>query len=328
MHRSRRVMLCLVLSAVCLAPTGCSLEKTGGNSGEPDAFRLPALRVGDRLFSSSDLESFFVSRMNEFPAPGDLDDVKSALLETFIEHKLLLSEAGQRGIAVNAVAVKALLAEPGDGRGEKPPAGGDDARRGRIEESLRVQQYVNQFVLKELRVSEEECRNYYQEHLAEFIRNDVVHIREILVEDARKAERLQSELKAHRNRNFAELARLHSKAPTANQGGDLGRFQRGELPEKIEKAVFRLAPGTVSKTIATEFGYHIFMVEEKVLAHQQKYYEAKKEIETKLMLEYQRNAIEREIASLSQRVPVEIYRERLGFQYTGTRYSSLREGNP
>jgi hypothetical protein len=328
MRRSRRVTLCLILSAVCLGPSGCSLGKTGGSSGEPEALRLPALRVGDRLYSSSDLESYFVSRMNEFPASGELDAVKSALLEIFIEHRLLLSEAGRRGIAADSEAVKTLLAEPDDHGGQKEPAGGDDARRSRIEESLRVQQYVNQFVLKELRVSEEECRNYYQEHLAEFIRNDVVHVREILVEDSRKAERLQSELKAHRNRNFTELARLHSKAPTANQGGDLGRFQRGELPEKIEKAVFRLAPGTVSKTIATEFGYHIFMVEEKVLAHQQKYYEAKKEIETKLMLEYQRKAIESEIASLSQRVPVEIYRERLGFQYTGTRYPSLREGNP
>jgi peptidyl-prolyl cis-trans isomerase C len=64
----------------------------------------------------------------------------------------------------------------------------------------------------------------------------------------------------------------------APDGGDLGTFQKGELPEEFEKAIFPLAPGSVSKIVSSRYGYHIFLVEEKVLAHQQRLVEVKDQI--------------------------------------------------
>ena len=90
----------------------------------------------------------------------------------------------------------------------------------------------------------------------------------------------------------------------------------------------RLAPGTASRTITTEFGYHIFLVEERIPAHQQKFFEARREIEDKLLLERQRSAIDKEVAYLAQQTPVEIHPANLGFRYTGTRFPAQREVNP
>lgn len=287
-----------------------------------------AFRIGDTAYAAPELEGFFKSRMAEFPVQEQSDEIRSALLESFIEQKLLLSEAVERGVKVDEGTVQRMLESAADEPGRQLTADEEASRRRGIEESLKVQRFVSEYVIRDLRVSEEECQQYYQEHLADFIRNDVVHAREILVDDRAQAEKIQASLKANRNRNFAELARLYSKAPTAARGGDLGRFQRGELPGNLEKAIFRLAPGTASRTITTEFGYHIFLVEEKISAHQQKFFEARREIEEKLLLERQRSAIDKEVSFLAQQTPVEIYPENLGFRYTGTRFHAHREVNP
>jgi peptidyl-prolyl cis-trans isomerase C len=159
------------------------------------------------------------------------------------------------------------------------------------------------------------------------VSRDVVHVREILVDDLSQAERILSSLKANRNSNFAELARLYSKAATAEDGGDMGRFERGELPEEFEKVVFSLPPGTVSKIVRTKYGYHTFLVEERIRAHQQKLYEVRDQIQEKLLMTRQSGIIEQKLASLETQIPVSIYRERLGFNYVGTRFAPRGEDN-
>jgi parvulin-like peptidyl-prolyl isomerase len=328
MFGMRRMARGQIVACVSMAFLSCGLGDTGRTPNKPVQVSQAALRVGDRTYGRSDLETFFKSRLDEFPSQDEGDEVKTALLDTFIEEKVLLTEAEQHHVEADAQSVKTMLESLAEAQEQKQTPEDLAALKRSVEENLKVQRYVNQFVLKEVRVTEDECQRYYQEHLGDFIRNDVVHVREILVGNKAQAEKIQALLKAGRNRNFEELARLYSKAPSAIQGGDLGRFQRGDLPEKLEKVIFPLAPGTVSRTIPTEFGYHIFLVEEKVAAHQQRFYEAKREIEEKLLLERRRSALDKEIALLAQRTPVGIYRANLGFNYTGSRYSSRLVSHP
>lgn len=315
----------LACSLLCLLATAasCAGRNPGGEEGSSSRMTEAVVRVGDRYFSRAELDRFFQARLREFENQEGINDVKGALLEDFVDERLLLGEAKRLGVAVDPQSVKAVLeveeAAPG---GAERADEVDGSLEQRIADSLRVQQYLRKHVFPAVRVTEEECRQYYEDHEEDFVRSDVVHIREILVDDPALADRIQAQLKARRNRNFAELARLHSKAPSAAQGGNLGTFERGELPEKLERVIFRLAPGTVSKTLTTEFGYHIFFMEEKVLAHQLKFFEARKEIEQKLLLERQREALSLHLAGLEQSVPVEIYRMNLDFPYAGKRFSS------
>lgn len=74
--------------------------------------------------------------------------------------------------------------------------------------------------------------------------------------DARKlAEKILKELKS--GRDFAELARKHSDGPSGPKGGELGRFERGQMVPEFDQAVFGLEKGAISEVVETKFGYHI-----------------------------------------------------------------------
>lgn len=280
-----------------------------------------AVRIGSRTYSKADLELYFDSRLNEFRDPANADKIKSNLLESFIEDKLLLDQAEKAKIEPSQDAIKQVMAGLADGGADK----GGDARNAELErsvvENLKMQQYLRDFLTKKLSVTDRECEAYYGAHLGEYIENDIVHIREILVSDPAQAQRILAQLKAKRNKNFANMARLYSQGSTATEGGDLGNFQRKELPEEFEKAVFPLSPGSVSKIVRSKYGYHIFFVEAKIKAHKQKYIEVKDHIRDKLLLELERDTIKKELEALKRQISVEINRGQLDFHYVGTQFA-------
>ena len=305
----------VILLPVLFCLHGCGLKDRLGSQGN-DAL----LQVGEKSFSKDDLTSFFNSRLNEFRDSVDADVVKSALLDTFIEEKLLLRQAEQLKIEPDPQALDSMRGElAASGAGSSSELKNDRDLGQSMEESLKIQGYLRDHLFKGLSVAKEVCEAYYKEHLGDFVSNDVVHVREILVEDEAQAGKILASLKANRNKNFSELARIYSQAPAAASGGDMGTFQRGELPEEFEKVIFPLAPRTASKIVRTRYGYHIFLVEEKILAHQQKYYEVEDEIREKLLMERQRAALDKELASLADEVPIQLDRDRLDFKYVGTR---------
>jgi len=57
---------------------------------------------------------------------------------------------------------------------------------------------------------------------------------------------------------FSTLARLYSEDPgSANKGGELGYYGRGELYPEFETAAFKLEPGQISDVVETKAGFHI-----------------------------------------------------------------------
>jgi hypothetical protein len=58
--------------------------------------------------------------------------------------------------------------------------------------------------------------------------------------------------------NFADLAKRHSNDPgSAQRGGDLGAFPRGDMVKPFGDALASLRPGEISQPVETSFGYHI-----------------------------------------------------------------------
>lgn len=56
---------------------------------------------------------------------------------------------------------------------------------------------------------------------------------------------------------FEALAGQYSEDPSAEDGGDLGTFRKGDLVEEYERAALALNPGEVSPVVHTKYGYHI-----------------------------------------------------------------------
>jgi parvulin-like peptidyl-prolyl isomerase len=313
-----RHMFGLIFLPAIFCFESCSLKDREQTEKDPTV-----LWVGAKGYKKTDLERFFDNRLNEFRSIYASDEAKSALLDSFIEEKLLLGKAMELRIEPDAHALDAMrsrMAASSSGKGSDLKEDKDLEQN--MLENLKIQSYLHGFLYPALEVTQEECEAYYKEHIQDFVRNDIVHVREILVGTMEQAQKIQNLLKANRNRNFKELARQYSKAPTAEEGGDLGSFQRGELPEELEKAIFPLAPGTISKVVRTQYGYHIFLLEEKIPAHQQRYSEVADQIQEKLMLGRQREALAKELERLASQAKIRIEQDKLDFRYVGARAAS------
>jgi len=67
--------------------------------------------------------------------------------------------------------------------------------------------------------------------------------------------------------DFKTLVLQYANDPaTLDQGGDLGRVSRGELPTDIEDALFSLNSGEVyNQVVKDDYGYHIYKIESKLV---------------------------------------------------------------
>lgn len=58
--------------------------------------------------------------------------------------------------------------------------------------------------------------------------------------------------------SFADLAKAYSKDPgSAEKGGDLGSFKRGDMVKPFATAAYEMKVGDVAGPVETEYGYHI-----------------------------------------------------------------------
>ena len=72
-----------------------------------------------------------------------------------------------------------------------------------------------------------------------------------------------TELREHPER-FAELAKAHSRCPSAEQGGNLGQITAGQTTPEFEQALFALEPGQLCEApVATRYGFHVIRLERK-----------------------------------------------------------------
>ncbi len=126
---------------------------------------------------------------------------------------------------------------------------------------------------EQISVSEEELQSAYDEQKEGMATPEQRRASHILIEvpyGASDEEKAEAEKEANEvlallkdGGNFAELAKQHSDDPgSAEQGGDLGLFSKGDMVEEFDAKVFSMNEGEMSDLVATEFGYHIIRLDE------------------------------------------------------------------
>jgi peptidyl-prolyl cis-trans isomerase C len=117
----------------------------------------------------------------------------------------------------------------------------------------------------------------------EKVRKQAEEVRELLVKDAGR---------------FAALAAEHSGCPSGKKGGDLGRFERGQMVPEFEAAAFAQKEGEIGSVVETPYGFHIIQVQSHETEKAVSLEEARPKIVRRLEDESRRDAMERYVRGL------------------------------
>ena len=76
---------------------------------------------------------------------------------------------------------------------------------------------------------------------------------------------LKADLSKSKNlkRDFASNAKKYSSCPSSAKGGALGTFSQGQMVPAFDKVVFKEALDTVHGPVATPFGYHLILIDDR-----------------------------------------------------------------
>ena len=217
------------------------------------------------------------------PVPPDKrDQVLRGVLDQLVAYHLLAQESRTRKIAVPEADVNARLAEirksfPTEEAFKQGIAAQGltlDQLKMQTKTGLEVAKVIETEVNTKVAVQDPEVRTFYDSNLERFKQGDSVHAAHILIglpqnpsPEQKAAARTQAAavLKTVKaGGDFATLARSSSSdTGSAQNGGDLGFFPKGQMTPAFEEAAFKLKPGTTSGLVETPFGFHIIKVIER-----------------------------------------------------------------
>ncbi len=246
------------------------------------------------------------------PSPqeeGGLKQLKEALADQLIEQRLILHEAPKMGILVSDDEVEEALASikrsyPEGGFEEVVP---DEASllqwKERLQQRLLIEKVITRVSQVTSPIDEKTMRQYYEQHREEFVLSEQVRVRQIVVEDRNDAENIIRKLK--RGDPFDELARRYSSGPEAGEGGDLGFFGRGEMPEEFD-IVFSLQEGEISDIVQSPYGYHIFQVVTKQDQSESGFAEVKAQIMQVIIREKEEKAFQDWLKTVKKKATIRV----------------------
>jgi peptidyl-prolyl cis-trans isomerase SurA len=153
--------------------------------------------------------------------------------------------------------------------------------------SLLAQRVIGEEVYRTVVIPKADLQKYYDEHKSEFVRQDMVALREILVSTGDNspakvaaAEKKAKDLvdRARKGEKFPDLARQNSDAETAKEDGVLGTFPKGGLTKALDDVVFSQPKGYISDPIRLPAGFEIVKIEEHTTAGQASFDEVQSKI--------------------------------------------------
>jgi hypothetical protein len=140
-------------------------------------------------------------------------------------------------------------------------------------------------------------------------------VRQMLLDTKEAAEAARRQL--DEGADFADLSKSVSRAPNAENGGDLGYLTQGGLSENLDEVIFALQAGEISAPVRGPSGYHIFQVLDVIPAGPAPREEIEPEVRRRLSETAARAHAAECVRRLASEVGVKVFRDRLWFRYQG-----------
>ena len=238
--------------------------------------------VGNISITENDVNEFLAGLGQRGQAYNNPEG-RRAILNQIIGNKLLLLDA-QRNLYEAEPEFKALLA--------------------RLKNDL-LTNYATEKLFATITVSDAEARKYYDDNKASLGGGETVNASHILVDSEEKALEIYEEIKA--GKSFEDAAKEYSSCPSKQNGGNLGKFGRGQMVPEFDSAVFTMEVGEITSVpVKTQFGYHLIKLISKGEAQAPKYEEIEAEIKNALLGEKRHSAYTSKINQLKILYPVDM----------------------
>jgi parvulin-like peptidyl-prolyl isomerase len=280
----RRLAFALLLLPSILAIYGCGGEMPQG----------AVAQVGQALVTQEQFDTLQIA----YEAAGRVPDKKTqskeyrtfqqSLAQYLVMLEVLRQQAPEYGVKVTEKEIQAQVADIKEMFQGDQKRFDDALKKQRLtleqfKESVREQLLIDGMkgaVTKDVIVTEDEVRAYYDSHKGDYTEPEIREARHILISpfataaggggamtptesdwDAarREAEKVRSEIQ--NGADFGTEARKYSDdTATSDSGGELGNIIRGQMVPEFEEAVFSLKKGGLSQPVRTEYGYHLIQV--------------------------------------------------------------------
>jgi parvulin-like peptidyl-prolyl isomerase len=235
------------------------------------------------------------------PLEQALQEQEKNILRDRIDQLLLVQKGKDLNISVDSEIAKRLASIQKDSGIADPEKFQDWVKeqagmpfedfKNDMKNDLLRQRVIRQEVGERVSIKHDEVEKYYNEHKAEFVREERLFLREIFISTDGKdaagvaaAEKKAKDLvaRARKGERFPEMARDNSEAVTAKSMGELPPFKKGDLANNLEDTVWTQPKGYVTDPIRTGNGYLILRVEDHQKSGQAELSEVENEIMEKL----------------------------------------------
>ncbi len=282
--------------------------------------------INGRKLTEGDVQrqlDLFVRQMSKnVPASqiqAALPRVRARIITELIDREILLDAVEKENIDLSQEEYDSTIQEL---TAELPPditLQGFMAETGLTDDDLRAQMRIRKLILAKAETAgkptDEEVRAFYDEHKDAMATEASVTASHILIQrspddDAAALEAKKAKLADLRQQildgaDFAELARENSDCPSKADGGNLGRFGRGQMVAPFEDACFAQPVGEVGDIVETTFGYHLILVTDREDARNLEFDEVKDRIAMMLEAERQESTVSSYVESLQNAAVVE-----------------------
>ena len=275
------------------------------------------LTINDEKITSKQFKKMLVEQKKIFKVQNiqelkleELTWFKNRVLDEIVKNTLLAQEIAKSNITIDQNELDEVLSQKREGYIEgtlEKTLALENISSDEWEKSIKnmrlTKKLIQEHVNSKVSVSEKEMREYFDKS-DEFHKKEQVRALHIMVESEGEIREIQKEIR-RKQKSFSSLAKEYSLGPEGVQGGDLGYFEAGQMPEEFDD-VFKLKINKVSEIIRTPYGFHLFKVVDKVQERKMDFEESRSSIKKILLQNLQEKAFQEWFLKLKRNARIDI----------------------
>lgn len=265
--------------------------------------------VNEDVITESDVLSHMNALLQEAPLPKNEEEaaqMRRIVLLRLLEERLILQEAKRMGVSVRSEDVARRIEQIRERLGSqaeyeqmlRESGLSEEQLKQKVRQQLMSQQAIDEKIRSRLLVSPAEVAKVAGVGVPGAKAGEEVLVQHIMIragEGRSPAEALalaaQLRERLRHGEPFEALARKHSEAPGADEGGSMGWVHQGQLMPELDAAVFSLQPNEYSEPIKTRLGFHLLKVLERRRLSEEEAAGSRRDIEQKIYQDKFANAM-------------------------------------